>query len=180
MNYLRYFSALVVINLFLLSNCKEDNIAEKIEITMPRFVLENFTLTETHGGKKKWTLYADFANVYDEIISVDTVLVVFFDTTGKEFARLSSITGKLNTRTHNILVRDSVVLFTRDSTTLFTDSLFWQNDSQKILTNSYVRIIKRDSTTIEGNGLKTTPDLTRIEIIGDIKGTSPIQFPNIK
>ncbi len=174
-NYIRYFVIII-----LLSHCKEENITKKIEITMPRFVLENFSLTETHEGKKRWTLYADVANVYDEIINVDTVLILFFDTEGKEFARLSSIAGRLNTKTHNILVRDSVVLLTSDSTTLFTDSLFWQNDSQKILTNSYVRIIKRDSTTIEGNGLVTTPDLKRIEIIGDIKGTSPIQFPKIR
>uniref|UniRef100_A0A7C4THV6 LPS export ABC transporter periplasmic protein LptC n=1 Tax=candidate division WOR-3 bacterium TaxID=2052148 RepID=A0A7C4THV6_UNCW3 len=169
---------LVTVQLFL--NCKEENVVEKIEKQLPQIVLERFSLTETQNGKKKWILYANTANVFDEIILVDTVRITFFDENEREFALITSRRGKLNTKNHNIVVRDSVILLTNDSTRLYTDSLFWLNDSQKVLTDSYVRIIKRDSTTIEGNGLKTTPDLKRIEIIGEIKGTSPIEFPKIK
>lgn len=161
-------------------NCKEEEVLSQIERHLPKITLEKFSLTETQTGKKKWTLYATTANVYDEVINVDSVRIRFYNDEEREYAILSSRTGSLNIKTHNILVRDSVILFTEDSTKLFTDSLFWRNDSQKILTDAYVRIIKRDSTVIEGRGLKTTPDLKRIEIIGEIKGLSPIQFPKIK
>lgn len=164
----------------LLLNCEEERLEEKIQPQLPRITLEKFSLTETKNGKKLWTLEASMANVYDEIISVDTVKIKFYDENEVEFSRLSGLCGQLNTQTHNILVKDSVALFTNDSTKLFTDSLFWQNDSQKILTNSYVRILKHDGTVIKGQGLKTAPDLKKIEILGDVKGESPIEFPKIR
>ena len=86
----------------------------------------------------------------------------------------------LNTKTHNILVGDSVVVFTNDSSTLFTDSLFWHNDSQMIVTNQHVKIVKQDSIVIEGNGLRADPKLDKIEVIGETKGVSPIELPSIQ
>jgi LPS export ABC transporter protein LptC len=127
-----------------------------------------------------WTLCACLANVYDDIIKVDTVNIKFYKEAASEYAVLVSTRGQLNTKTHDIIVKDSVRLTTDDSTRLFADSLFWQNDSQKILTDCHVRILKKDGTVIEGRGLKTAPDLKRIEIIGDVKGESPIEFPKIK
>ncbi len=165
--------------LFFLS-CEEETIKASIEQHLPRITLEKFTLTETREGKKNWNLLATSAYVYEEIIDVDNVSIRFYNDTGNEYALLTGKTGLLNTRTHNIVVRDSVVLVTEDSSILYTDSLFWHNDLQEILTDARVRIVKKDSTVIEGNGLKTAPDLQKVEIIGDIKGTSPITFPKIR
>ncbi|MGB9720457.1 MAG: LPS export ABC transporter periplasmic protein LptC [bacterium] len=170
----------LIFALFWFLCCEEETIQQNIEKHMPRITLENFTLTETNEGRKKWNLVAVSAYVYEEIINVDTVRIRFYNEEGKEYALLTGNAGQLNTKTHNILVRDSVVMITDDSTLLHTDSLFWSNDSQRILTDAPVKIIKKDSTVIQGNGLKTGPDLQKIEIIGDIKGTSPIKFPKIK
>lgn len=166
--------------LFWFLNCEKEKFEEKIPKQLPSITLEKFSLTETKTGKKLWTLNASIANVYSEIIKVDTVKIRFYNENQEEFAQLKALAGELNNRTHNILVKDNVALFTSDSTKLFTDSLFWQNDSQIILTDAHVKILKSDSTVIEGKGLKTSPDLKKIEIIGDVKGTSPIQLPKIK
>ncbi|HEX7318849.1 MAG TPA: LPS export ABC transporter periplasmic protein LptC [bacterium] len=160
--------------------CEEEEFTESPVNQFPHITLMKFSLTETKNGKKLWVLDADEANVFDEFISVDTVTIRFFDEKPEAYAVLRSLSGTLNTKTRNIIVRDSVRLLTSDSTRLFTDSLFWKNDSQKIITNSYVRIVKQDSTTIEGNGLITTPDLKKIEVIGAITGTSPVEFPKIR
>jgi len=93
---------------------------------------------------------------------------------------LNAPRGELNTKTHNIFVEDSVVVITDDSTKLYTESLFWLNDSARILSDSYVMIIKGDGTVIEGRGLRTDPRLNRIEIIGETKGASPIVLPDIR
>ncbi|MCX7996014.1 MAG: LPS export ABC transporter periplasmic protein LptC [candidate division WOR-3 bacterium] len=171
----------ILISILLLSiACEEETMKQTIEKHLPRITLEKFILTETDEGKKKWTLSAVTASVFEELIIVDTVQIKFFNAFGKEYAWLKGNKGELNTRTHNIIVRDSVVLITEDSTTLFTDSLFWNNGLQVIITDAHVKIVKKDSTVIEGNGLKTTPDLQKIEIIGDIKGASPITFPKIR
>lgn len=160
--------------------CEEEELTESPVAQFPHITLMNFSLTETRNSKKLWVLDADEANVFDEFINVDTVTIRFFDEKPEAYAVLHGRSGTLNTKTRNIIVRDSVRLLTDDSTRLFTDSLFWKNDSQKIITNSFVRIIKHDSTTIEGNGLITTPDLKKIEVIGAITGTSPVEFPKIR
>jgi LPS export ABC transporter protein LptC len=166
--------------LLIFVGCQEETTSQKIEKNFPRITLENFTLIETQDGIKKWHLFAASARVYEDIIDVDSVRIKFYNESENEYAWLRSKTGVLNTKNHNIVVRDSVILITEDSTTLLTDSLFWDNELQRIITDARVKIIKKDSTTIEGNGLKTTTDLKKIEIIGDIRGTSPIKFPKIR
>ena len=158
----------------------EKEVEERLPTDIPKITLEKLCLTETKSGQKLWMLTAARAGVYEEIIRVDTVQVRFYDEQEIEFSVLFAPRGELNTRTHNIFVADSVTVFTSDSTVLYTDSLFWLNDSAKILSDAYVRILKRDGTVIEGRGLRTDPRLTRIEIIGETKGESPIELPDIR
>jgi LPS export ABC transporter protein LptC len=165
--------------LFIFNNCENEKTDGRFNQQLPRITLEDFSLTETKSGKKLWTINAEIAKVFDEIIKVDSVEVIFYDENQVQFSMLVAPSGELNTKTRNMRVGDSVTVLTNDSTKLFADSLFWFNDSQKIYTNSYVRIIKQDSTVIEGNGLKTDPYLKKIEIIGDTKGVSPIELPDI-
>lgn len=173
-------SIILISGLFLFSSCEEKGIEEKLDEELPKITLEKFSLTETKAGDKLWTLDAEQARVYDEIIKVDSVKIRFYDKDQIEFSILYAPGGILNRKTHNILVGDSVAVFTNDSTKLFTDSLFWQNDSQKILTDCYVKIIKQDGTVIEGKGLRADPYLKKIEVIGETKGISPIELPDIR
>ncbi len=165
---------------FIFSTCEKEKFQEKLDQELPQIVLEKFSLTETKSGEKLWILDAEHAKVYDEIIRVDSVKIKFFDKEQVEFSVLYAPGGILNRKTHNILVGDSVAVYTNDSTKLFTDSLFWLNDSQKIITNRHVKIIKQDSIIIEGEGLRADPYLNKIEIIGETKGISPIELPSIK
>ncbi|MGD8979308.1 MAG: LPS export ABC transporter periplasmic protein LptC [candidate division WOR-3 bacterium] len=158
----------------------EKEVEERLPKDMPKITLEKLCLTETKNGSKLWTLNAARAGVYDEIIKVDEVTVHFFDEEEAEFSVLTAPRGELNTTTHNIFVEDSVAVLTSDSTKLFTESLFWLNDSARILTDAYVEIIKGDGTVIQGRGLRTDPRLSKIEIIGDAKGASPIELPDIR
>jgi LPS export ABC transporter protein LptC len=160
--------------------CEDKEIEERLPKDTPKVVLEKLSLTETKSGQKLWTLTASRAEVYDEIIKAEEVMVRFYGEDEDEFSVLNAPRGELNTRTHNILVKDNVVVVTSDSTMLHADSLLWVNDSAKILTDSYVKIIKKDGTVIEGRGLKTDPRLSRIEVIGEIRGASPIVLPDIR
>jgi len=179
MNRLGKLSILFLMLSFSFYACEKE-VEERLPKDMPKITLEKLCLTETKSGKRLWTLSAARAGVYDEIIKVDEVEVRFYDEEESEFSVLNAPRGELNTKTHNIFVEDSVVVFTDDSTKLYTQSLFWLNDSAKILSDAYVKIIKGDGTVIEGRGLRTDPRLSRIEIIGDTKGASPIELPDIR
>ena len=170
----------LIVGLFLWIGCQEEKLQERLDDDQPKITIDTFSLTETNKGKKVYTLDAVRARVYDEIIKVDSVEIRFYDREEVEFSVLYAPAGILNTKTRNILVGDSVVVLTNDSTKLYTDSLFWQNDSQKILTDCPVTIIKQDGTVIEGRGLRADPYLEKIEILGDAKGVSPIELPDIR
>lgn len=163
----------------LITNCKEEKTDEHVEEEIPRIIVEQFSLIETKQGEKLWVLDADIARVYSELIRVERVKITFFNKEQVEFSVLHAPGGLLNTKTHNVLVGDSVAVYTNDSTKLYTDSLFWQNDSERIITHCPVRIIKKDSTIIEGTGLRADPYLEKIEILGTAKGISPIELPDI-
>ncbi len=175
MKYLLFLTAIF----FLFSGCREKDIEEKLPQQFPSIILENFSITETKQGKKLWTLNAARARVFDKIIKVDTIKIKFYDENEAVFSLLNAPRGVLDTKSHNIQALDSVTVYTDDSTKLFTKSLFWNNDSARILTNDHIRIVKKDGTVIEGEGLKTDPGLKKIEIIGSTKGISPIELPNI-
>lgn len=162
-----------------LANCKEEDNGERLGDEIPKIILEKFSLIETKKGRKLWKLEAEMARVYDELIKVDSVKMRFYNKEQVEFSVLYAPGGILNTKTYNVLVGDSVVVLTNDSTKLFTDSLFWQNDSEKILTDCPVKIIKKDGVVIEGKGLRADPYLEKIEIISETKGVSPIELPDI-
>lgn len=158
----------------------EKEVEERLPTDIPKITLEKLCLTETKSGQKLWMLTAARAGVYEEIIKVDSVQIRFYDEEEVEFSVLNAPRGELNTRTHNIFVADSVEVLTNDSTALYTDSLFWLNDSAKILSDAQVKIVKKDGTVIEGKGLRTDPRLSRIEIISETKGESPIELPDIR
>ena len=172
--------SILVLMLSLALYACEKEVEERLPKDIPKITLEKLCLTETKSGRRLWTLSAARAGVYDEIIRVDEVEVRFYDEEEIEFSVLNAPRGELNTKTHNIFVEDSVVVITNDSTKLYTESLFWLNDSARILSDSYVMIIKGDGTVIEGRGLRTDPRLNRIEIIGETKGASPIVLPDIR
>lgn len=159
--------------------CNGEQEKETLGEGIPRIILEEFSLTETREGEKLWILDALHARVFNELIHVDSVAIRFFNKEGVEFSLLQAPGGMLNTRTHNVLVGDSVVVLTNDSTKLYTDSLFWMNDSELIITDCPVTIVKSDSTIIEGTGLRADPYLEKIEILGTTQGISPIKLPDI-
>lgn len=145
----------------------------------PSSVIENFNLIETNQGRKMWVLGASRALVYraKEKILVETLTVNFFNSQGEMVSHLVAPAGELNTKNRDMSARCGVIVKTRDSTTLNTDSLFWQNDSARIVTRSRVTITRRDKTKIEGMGLITDPELKKIVILGRITGESPVELP---
>jgi LPS export ABC transporter protein LptC len=173
-------SGIVLFLVLLALACDEEKFSSASQEEMPRIVIEQFCLTETRKGDKVWILDAQLARVYDDIIKVDSVKIRFYNKEEIEFSVLYAPGGILNTTTHNVLVGDTVIVMTNDSTKLYTDSLFWMNDSQLIVTNRHVTIVKQDSTVIEGTGLRADPYLEKIEILGTTKGVSPIELPDIR
>jgi len=160
----------------LLLSCEEKVKELNSTPTLPSEVVEDFRLDETEQGKKVYTLKAEKAYLYKSLHRIDVrePRITFFDEKGKVFSILTSKKGRIDTRTYDLLAKGDVVVKTRDSTTLYTDSLIWDQRKRIITTQAWVRV-KSPTSTLEGEGLVSDASLQKIEIT-HIRGESPYKF----
>jgi len=163
---------LLIISLFLA--CTQEG-GEKGGQLPYKQLIHDFKMIETREGRKSWILYGDSAYVYDKYILVHNLRLLFFSEKGETTATIVAPEGRLDNKTHDMVACGGVEAVTIDSSSLHTDSLFFKNESTLIRTGSPVWIRRPDGTEISGIGLVTTPDLTRIEIGGKIKGMTPLE-----
>jgi len=138
-------------------------------------VIKDFKMIETKLGKRSWQLMAASAYVYEHKIKVNDLTLLFFNGDGATTATIVAPKGFVYSKTHDMVATGGVEAVTNDSSFLKAESLFFQNDSTLIKTDSKVTITRADGTELTGKGLVTTPNLTKIEIGGEIKGTTPLE-----
>ena len=96
--------------------------------------------------------------------------VDFFDSAGQVSTHLVGDSGVIREMTNQLNVFGNVVVTTADSSRLETDYLYWNTFKDKIETDAFVRITKKDDI-ITGWGMEADPDLTRIKILNRVSGT---------
>ena len=130
----------------------------------------DFSLTESVQGTPKWTLWAEWAAIYNEKAQVQArnVRIDFFEETGKKFSELKADSGTIYQRTNDMEATGDVVVRTEEGITLETQSLKWLNASQKILSEDFVKITQgRDVLT--GVGLVSDASLNEFEIKSQVQ-----------
>lgn len=162
--------------LCLIVGCEEKGGESGSTSTLPSEVVENFSITETEEGKRVYALEAEKAYHYKSLNKIDVTepRITFFDDRGEVFSTLNARKGRIDKKTYSLLAKGDVVVRTRDSTILYTDSLFWDQNRKVITTKGWVKIESPDAT-LEGEGLVSDASLQRIEIT-HIKGRSPYRF----
>ncbi len=130
----------------------------------------DFSLTESVQGTRKWTLWAEWAAIYNEKAQVQArnVRIDFFEETGDKFSELKADSGTIYQRTNDMEAAGNVVVRTEEGITLETQSLKWLNASQKILSEDFVKITQgRDVLT--GVGLVSDASLNEFEIKSQVQ-----------
>ena len=144
--------------------------AGKALVETPDQEVGNFSLTESLAGTKKWTLWAEWAAIYNEKAKVHArnVRIDFFEEDGTKFSELKADSGILDQKNNDMEARGNVFVRTEDGITLETQSLSWLNLSQKIVSEDFVKITQgRDVLT--GFGLLSDPSLNEFEIKRDVQ-----------
>jgi len=159
-----------------LTGCQQDKVASLTD-ALPDQVVFDFILDESMSGKRLYNLYALRAVVWggDSRIDVDSVRIIFYDENSIAYSELTADQGVVFTRTENLIARGNCVVATADSTTLFTDSLLWDNSRQIVWTDADI-IISTAKGTIVGKGLVADAQLTKIEIKSEVRGTANYEF----
>jgi LPS export ABC transporter protein LptC len=140
--------------------------------TMPSQTIAGFRLTETLLGKRVWVMTAEEANSFSQRQEVDLtrLRIDFYREAGDSVnATLTADRGMVNTATRDMEARDHVVIVSRDSLVLTTDSIRWTNSRRLLTTEAKVRL-ERGTDWLTGEGMEASPDLKEIELKRNVQG----------
>jgi LPS export ABC transporter protein LptC len=132
--------------------------------------VDGFTLTQTHEGRRVWSISARHALVYEDADRVEMIdlRVDFFDEEGEVRSTLTADEGILTRRTNDMEVLGNVVVYAADGTILTTQRLTWDERKGKVDTDRPFRVTK-DTDVMTGVGMEADPDLKNIRVKSEFK-----------
>jgi len=140
------------------------------ELHFPDQEARDFTLTETSEGKKNWTLWASYAAMYNakNLVDAKTIQIEFFDSKGKRYSTLVADQGLVDQRTNNLEAIGRVRIVTETGVQMETDSLHWINNTQKIISESFVKVT-RNHDVVTGYGFESDPNLDHFHLKREVR-----------
>lgn len=131
----------------------------------------NSTVTFSDSGNVKAVLKAGHILVYSKkgFTLIDSGAVVDFYKDGEITSTLSGEKGKINDKTKDIEIYDSVHVISKDGSELKTQKLLWTNLTQRVSSDLFVSI-KTPNETIEGIGFESDQNLKNYKIF-KVSGT---------
>jgi LPS export ABC transporter protein LptC len=152
----------------ILASCEEKFIPPQTEITadeLPSHESWNSTVVFSDSGNVKAVMNAGHIQVYaqKQYTLIDSNATVEFYRNGEHVSTLTGKRGKVDDVTKNIEMFDSVKVVNKEGSTLTTEQLFWDNKTQRVSSDKFVRIIT-PSETIEGTGFESDQSLKNYTI----------------
>jgi len=147
----------------------------------------NATYTFSEKGKKQTRLEANLLEQFDLEGDEDFLLasngfsMVFFDSLGREEARLTARNGKYEEKKKLLTAWDSVVLANSVGEKLETEEIIYMQDSARIVSDKFVTITLQGGTMLRGHGFESNDSFTRYRIMqptGDIIVEENTQLSN--
>jgi LPS export ABC transporter protein LptC len=139
-------------------------------LQMPDQEARDFTLTETSEGTKNWTLWASYAAMYNakNLVDAKTVRIEFFDSKGKKYSTLVADQGLVDQRSNNLEAVGNVRVVTETGVHMETDSLHWINNTQKIISEAFVKVTRKEDV-VTGYGFESDPNLDHFHLKREVR-----------
>jgi len=167
---------IVIITVILLAptvSCTKSKleIIENTDIrTLPSLTVKDYTTQYSDSGILDMKLSAPIMESYNEADPTYTefregIKVIFYDGKSEPSATVNAKYAKLTESKSLWELRDSVVIYSDNGSTLETEQLFWEQSESvdKIYTDRFVTI-KSEDQTIMGHGFESDSRLTRRKI----------------
>jgi len=137
-------------------------------------VLPNPTPSEPEEVSIKSTIILSDKGITTSKINADTILrfsqndahhlykidARFYDTLGAEQAHVTADSGTANDKTQYVQLWGQVKVAYANGTKIDGDSLKWDQANQKVTTEGFVKIVKKDGSILKGEGLTTDPEFS--------------------
>ena len=136
----------------------------------------NSTVVFSDSGETRGILKAGHLLVFNNQNKTylgDSIRVDFFNDLGQHTSYLTADSGIVDNNTNNLEAIGNVFVHSDSGTSLWTQKLFWNDNTQKVTSDVYVKI-KSTKETIEGVGFESDRDLTNYRIFnvsGEAKST---------
>ncbi len=126
----------------------------------------NATSSLTRAGKKVGVIKAGIIKKYRKkavTVLSDSIRVDFYDKEGRHTSVLTSNGGEIFDVKQDMVAYGNVVVVSDSGITLYTDTLYWDNKRQKVISKIPV-IFTTLSDTLYGDSFESDPDLTNYQI----------------
>ena len=159
---------LIFISLFFSISCSKNDFTDNFEKDIHDQLSTNVEITLTKKGNVTAKIKSEVLKKNNQSLQLelfDNVKVDLFDENFKKKSLIKSQSAMVNEKENKIKAYGSVVVISDDGKILMTDSLTWDNNSDKIYTDSNLEFITSDSDTLYGTGFKSNIDLTNWNIL---------------
>ncbi len=139
---------------------------------LPQQVVAGMVLRESKGGRLSWVLRADSAFYYGEgqRTRLSGVHVDFYNAAGDSVrSRLTAREGEMDPVKRDLMARDSVDVRTHDGTRLQTEELRWVQETEKVISDRFVRLT-RGRSVVTGVGIESDAALRTYRILSQVSG----------
>ena len=159
---------LIFISVFFSISCSKNDFTDNFEKDIHDQLSTNVEITLTKKGNVTAKIKSEVLKKNNQSLQLelfDNVNVDLFDENFQQKSLIKSQSAIVNEKENKIKAYGNVVVISDDGKILMTDSLTWDNNSDKIYTDANLEFITSDSDTLYGTGFKSNIDLTNWNIL---------------
>ena len=159
---------LIFISVFFSISCSKNDFTDNFEKDIHDQLSTNVEITLTKKGNVTAKIKSEVLKKNNQSLQLelfDNVNLDLFDENFQQKSLIKSQSAMVNEKENKIKAYGSVVVISDDGKILMTDSLTWDNNSDKIYTDANLEFITSDSDTLYGTGFKSNIDLTNWNIL---------------
>ena len=159
---------LIFISVFFSISCSKNDFTDNFEKDIHDQLSTNVEITLTKKGNVTAKIKSEVLKKNNQSLQLelfDNVNVDLFDENFQQKSLIKSQSAMVNEKENKMKAYGSVVVISDDGKILMTDSLTWDNNSDKIYTDANLEFITSDSDTLYGTGFKSNIDLTNWNIL---------------
>ena len=157
----------IFLMLFFVS-CTKNEVINNVEEDVHDQLSTNVEITLTKKGNITAKIKSEILKKNNQSLQLelyDNVNVDLFDEDFQHKSLIKSQSAMVNEKENRIKAYGSVIVISDDGKILMTDSLTWDNNSDKIYTDANLKFVTSDTDTLYGTGFKSNIDLTNWNIL---------------
>tara|TARA_Y100000768_G_scaffold137219_1_gene102177 strand:+ start:80 stop:610 length:531 start_codon:yes stop_codon:yes gene_type:complete len=159
---------LTIFSILFLISCSENDTIDEISKDVHDQLSTNVEITLTKKGNITATINSEILKKNNQSLQLElynNVNVNLFDENFEHKSLIKSQSAIVNEKENRMKAYGNVIVISHEGKILMTDSLSWDNNSDKIYTNANLKFITSDTDTLYGTGFESNIDLSDWNIL---------------